>query len=118
MFANTDCPGKYLQSRFPELVKVVNAQLESKPKEDTKNGYTGNFPSLGSKGYLSQGDKGINVERLLKFLNWCINAKLTVDGSFGSKTEKAVKKFQNKYGLTVDGYFGKASLKKAKSIKK
>lgn len=36
MFANTDCPGKYMQNRFSELVKVVNAQLESKPKEDTK----------------------------------------------------------------------------------
>ena len=118
MFANTDCPGKYMQNRFPELVKVVNAQLESKPKEDTKKGYTGTFPVLGKKGYLSQGNKGINVERLQKFLNWCINAKLAVDGSFGSKTEKAVKNFQKKYGLKVDGYFGKASLKKAKSIKK
>ena len=118
MFANTDCPGKYLQSRFPELVKVVNAQLENKPKEDTKKSYTGTFPTLGKKGYLSQGDKGINVERLQKFLNWCINAKLSVDGSFGPATKKAVKNYQKKYGLAVDGYFGKGSLTKAKSIKK
>ena len=118
MFANTDCPGKYLQSRFPELVKVVNAQLESKPKTSTKKGYSGSFPSLGLKGYLKKGDKGNNVKKLQQFLNWCINAKLTVDGSFGDVTLKAVKNFQEKYGLKVDGYFGKASLKKAKSIKK
>lgn len=29
MYANTSCPGKYLQSKFPELVTEVNKQLES-----------------------------------------------------------------------------------------
>ena len=62
----------------------------------TKKGYTGTFPVLGKKGYLSKGDKGIQVERLQKFLNWCINAKLSVDQSFGNATEKAVKNFQKK----------------------
>ena len=84
----------------------------------TKKTYSGTLPSLGVKGYLSKGDKGIQVERLQKFLNWCINAKLTVDGSFGPATVKAVKKFQKTYGLTQDGSFGPASLKKAKTIKK
>ena len=28
MYANTSCPGAYLQSRFPELVQVVNARLD------------------------------------------------------------------------------------------
>lgn len=116
MFANTDCPGKYLQGRFPELVKVVNAQLENKPS--TKKGYSGKFPGLGLKGYLRKGDKGSNVKKLQQFLNWCIGAGLSTDGDFGKKTEEAVKTFQKKYGLTIDGYFGKASLKKAKSIKK
>lgn len=35
MFANTNCPGPYLQSKFPELVKEVNKQLEN--KEEKKN---------------------------------------------------------------------------------
>lgn len=115
MYADTDCPGKYLQSKLPELAKEVNKRLDG---SSTKKGYSGNFPSLGTKGYLSKGDNGGQVKRLQKFLNWCIGAKLTVDGDFGSKTEKAVKNFQKKYGLTVDGYFGKGSLAKAKSIKK
>lgn len=28
MFAKTDCPGKYLQSKFPELADIVNSRLE------------------------------------------------------------------------------------------
>lgn len=31
MFANTNCPGSYLKSLFPELVKRVNANLDGKP---------------------------------------------------------------------------------------
>lgn len=30
MFANTSCPGKYLQNRFQELADTVNAQLDGK----------------------------------------------------------------------------------------
>jgi hypothetical protein len=32
MYANTDCPGPYLQSKFPQLVKEVNAELDKKEK--------------------------------------------------------------------------------------
>lgn len=28
MYANTDCPGPYLQSKLPELAKIVNAKLD------------------------------------------------------------------------------------------
>ena len=38
-----------------------------------------------------------------------------VDGSFGSTTERAVKAFQKKYGLTADGVAGSATLKKIES---
>lgn len=41
MFANTNCPGAYLQSKFPELVKEVNSQLDggetSTPVQETKS---------------------------------------------------------------------------------
>ncbi len=93
-------------------------EFKAKITKNIKKGYTGTFPSLGVKGYLSKGDKGTQVKRLQEFLNWCIGARLTIDSSFGSKTEAAVKNYQLKHGLKVDGYFGKASLKKAKEIKK
>lgn len=43
MFANTNCPGKPLQDRFPELVKVVNERLDGGtqsiqvPQDNLKN---------------------------------------------------------------------------------
>ena len=37
MFANTNCPGEYLQSRFPELARVVNERLDGKPKPNKVN---------------------------------------------------------------------------------
>ena len=110
-----DCPAPFVsdESRWKSFKSKISTSTTS-----TKKAYSGTFPSLGTKGYLSKGDKGINVERLQKFLNWCINAKLSVDGDFGEKTKTAVKDFQKKYGLKVDGYFGKGSLAKAKIIKK
>ena len=91
---------------------------KKKPVKSTKNGYTGTFPSLPKKGYLAEGDKGVQVGRLQAFLNWYGNYGLERDNSFGPATEKAVKAFQKKEKLTVDGSFGPASLKAAKAVKK
>lgn len=67
---------------------------------------------------ISKGDKGTEVTKLQKFLNWYGGYKLTVDGDFGAKTDSAVKDFQKKVGVTADGAFGSASLVKAKAIKR
>ena len=60
---------------------------------------------------LRKGDKGEEVktvQRILKELGYKdgSNKALVVDGSFGSRTEAAVKKFQDDYGLGVDGIVG------------
>lgn len=78
--------------------------------------YRWHFPAVPEKG-LKKGSKGLQVKRMQWFLNW-YGVKCKVDGSFGSGTERAVKKFQTKEHLKVDGNFGKASLKRAKTIKK
>lgn len=80
--------------------------------------YTGTFPVLPSKGYLGKGDTGEQVKRLQAFLNWYGGYGLAVDGSFGSATLEAVKKYQTAAGLEVDGYFGKKSLAAAKTAVK
>lgn len=80
--------------------------------------YSGTFPTLSAKGYLSKGDVGTQVVYLQKFLNWYGGYKLTTDGKFGVETETAVKKFQTAVKITADGKFGSKSLSKAKSIKK
>ena len=69
-------------------------------------------------GSLHLGDTGTEVKFLQRFLNWYGGYNLEIDGSFGEKTENAVKAFQKACGLADDGRFGPASLAKAKEIKK
>lgn len=124
-----DVSGKICPKYFVEDEKAWK-EFKAKLTADVKKTYTGTFPSLGLKGYLKQGDKGTNVKNLQQFLNWCINTKLSVDGSFGPATLNAVLDYQKKYNLVsykkvngkkvayYDGFFGPACLKKAKTIKK
>lgn len=65
---------------------------------------------------LRNGVKGLDVELLQKNLNKAISAGLSVDGDFGAKTEKAMKKWQNTYKLTPDGVYGKKGYEKMKSL--
>ena len=100
-------------------------EAEAKKTTVTKKTYSGVFPTLPTRGYYKLGDGyktlttyKTQIKRLQKFLNWCLNVGLTVDGEYGPKTVAAVKSFQKGYNLTVDGEFGKKSLKKAKTINK
>lgn len=65
---------------------------------------------------LHRGSKGKQVKRLQQFLNWCLGTDLEIDGSYGGKTEKAVRNFQKQYNLEIDGKFGPACRKTAKTI--
>ena len=91
---------------------------KKKPVKSTKKGYSGAFPSLPKKGYLCKGDKGEQVKRLQRFLNWFGGYGLDVDGSFGALTKKAVEKFQKAAKIKIDGYFGEESLRAAKAVTK
>lgn len=81
--------------------------------------YQGTLPDLTKTtfGYLKKGDEGVQVRRLQTFLNW-YGYKLDIDGDFGTKTKKAVEKFQKSEKLDVDGLFGKKSLARAKKVEK
>lgn len=61
---------------------------------------SGNVPTL------RRGSKGELVKSVQEYLNDEIGAGLEPDGIFGAETEKAVKKFQEKHGLTQDGVVG------------
>lgn len=74
--------------------------------------YKGSLPSK----TVRKGSKGTNVKHVQTFLNWCMKSGLKVDGSCGSKTVAAIKKFQKQYKLKVDGVFGAKSKAKAQSI--
>ena len=74
--------------------------------------YTGTLP----KTTVTDGSKGEDAKACQTFLNWCINAGLSVDGNAGRNTVTAIKVYQKTYGLTPDGKFGKASRAKAEEI--
>lgn len=66
---------------------------------------------------LQKGDKNETVKRLQTLLNLVgvrdqDGLELVVDGSFGSRTYYAVRKFQTSNGLTTDGIVGKNTWEK------
>lgn len=107
----TECPGK----NFPfEKMKNVSTNAGKK--------YTGTFPILPARGYFYYNgkilDKGTQVKYLQQFLNWSINARLSIDGYLGPATKKAILLYQKTYSLKQDGCFGPDCLRNAKIIEK
>lgn len=51
MYANTSCPGKYLQNKFPQLVKEVNARLSGNSSQPVQN--TGKIMYVKVNSYLN-----------------------------------------------------------------
>ena len=100
---------EYLQG---DVSRVWSGKLYIEPAYYPSTPYTGKLPS----GTVKKGTKGTNAKAVQAFLNWCINAKLAVDGNCGSVTDAAIRKYQKQYKLKVDGVFGPASKKKAQEI--
>lgn len=67
---------------------------------------------------LRKGDKGTEVTKFQKFLNWAGFDCGAADGIFGDKTFIATKNFQKKCGITADGIVGLTTIAKAKEYKK
>lgn len=71
-----------------------------------------------SRNWLQKGDSGSEVKEMQELLiaNGFDCGSSGADGEFGDDTEKAVKAFQAKYGLTVDGQYGEKSKAKLKGL--
>lgn len=71
-----------------------------------------------SRNWLQRGDSGEDVREMQELLiaNGFDCGSSGADGEFGDDTEKAVKAFQAKYGLTVDGQYGEKSKAKLESL--
>ncbi len=65
---------------------------------------------------LEQGDAGDNVLYLQYGLKILCCSPGTIDGSFGTGTFNALKKFQERYNLTADGVCGHATWNKMKTL--
>ena len=102
----------YEENMKNDVLRVWSGKLYIEPAYYPSTPYTGTLPN----GTVKKGSKGSDVKAVQNFLNWCINAKLAVDGNCGNLTDKAIRKYQTQYKLKVDGIFGPASKKKAQSI--
>ena len=99
-FANTDCPGPYLESKFPYIADEVNKRLI-----DQKEVCNVNIK------VLKKGAKGNAVKALQTLLigyGFSCGA-CGADSSFGPATDKAVRAYQKAKGLDVDGSVGPAT---------
>lgn len=71
-----------------------------------------------TKSYLSKGDKGDAVktmQTMLIAIGYSCGS-YGADGDFGSDSDKALRKFQEDYGLTIDGKYGSNSKVKLESV--
>nr|DAW30408.1 MAG TPA: lysozyme family protein [Bacteriophage sp.] len=74
-----------------------------------------NIPTFGGVyRIIRRGHQGCAVRLIQQALNDKIIAGLTVDGDFGSKTEKALRTYQKAAGLKPDGKYGRATNRKMK----
>lgn len=98
--------------------KKENGLLFGNVKWD-ENHYSGEYPKLPSRGYFKKGDKGKEVIKLQKLLNWALDIKLQLDGSYGPITKDAVVRFEKLVGAKKkNGLFGENDLKSAKAYTK
>lgn len=82
--------------------------------------YKSALPTLPKRGWFDKGDKGEEVKKLQRALNWAndgtIVAKLNVDGIVGPLTIQAVSFFEEIQHLSIDGQFGKKCRAKIASM--
>ncbi|HVJ49164.1 spore cortex-lytic enzyme [Desulfitobacterium sp.] len=73
------------------------------------------YGALGDR-LLSKGSNGPEVTELQKRLAQLGYTVGTLDGKYGSKTQTAVRRFQQEHGLKVDGLAGTATIKELKRL--
>jgi N-acetyl-anhydromuramyl-L-alanine amidase AmpD len=119
-FANTQCPGPYLEKRFPDIAAKVNAKLgaEGTSEAPVECKPVANNYALPELSYGSKGDWVKILQALLTYRGYDCG-KHGVDGDFGGATREAVKKFQRENGLAkeADGIVGPKTWNKLLGIK-
>ena len=97
------------------------AEDEKPEPEPQGEAYTGEFPTRPARGYFQRYDKGPEVVKLQKWLEWlmpkCLS-KYGCDGEIGSETLGAVQDAQAILGVKIDGYYGKDTEKAAKAYRR
>ena len=109
-YANTLCPGPYLEKKFPDIAAQVNARLGAAVEEKTAQQVQEKVetPVKCELPELYKGSKGKTVRALQILLigNSCSCGSYGADGDFGGATKAAVVEYQCKNGLEDDGVVG------------
>lgn len=96
--------------------KVPNGKPAPKPTKPIAKPTV--VPTLPSRGYFKNGDKGVGVTQLQKILLYLKISvgEAGVDSIYGQDTVNGVKAFQKKYKLQIDGEWGKQCNNKASEL--
>ena len=107
-FANTACPGPYLEERFPDIAAKVNARLGASTEVKQEAAPKVEVQKVSQLPELSYGCEGDTVRALQILLegNDCSCGECGADGDFGSATRAAVVAYQLDNGLDADGIVG------------
>lgn len=120
-------PARPKQIGHVEWVYAVPAKTTktNTTKKTSKKGYTGKWPELPIRGYISKGDgmgkyagMKADVKLMQKVINWVTGDKIDVDGEFGKVTVACLKRAQKILGVKADGKYGKKTQDAAKAYKK
>jgi hypothetical protein len=110
---------------FPKILGKDMADARKRVSElmggiEMFEGYIEKMPPRGyyllGDGYKTETGYQPQIKQIQLFLNWAVDTKLAISGKYGNDTEKAVKKFQKKTGISVDGSWGNETLKKARTF--
>lgn len=82
--------------------------------------YKSALPTIPERGYFDKGDKGEDVKKVQRAVNWINNGTivkpLEVDGIYGPLTISAVSFMEEIHHMSIDGHFGPKCRKKIASI--
>lgn len=99
-----------------DMNNLYGQEIISRPSTAQKYSYE--LPRLPKRGWFTSGDRGNEVKKLQRFLNWYGDYALDIDGEIGRSTMEAVRKYEGREKLKVDGNFGRQCLDRAREVKR
>lgn len=110
--ANTNSPITLSVTASAATTALTSSNIDEFQRDWDKHPYV--LKKFSANNKTSTGKKCVKDLQLM--LNFTGNTNLTIDSTFGNDTEKAVKNFQAKYGLSKDGIVGNGTWKKLISV--
>ncbi len=101
----------FIDKEFTNILSTNDLTFKYKPKEERTTSF------LGSKGYLTLGDSGDNVEKICNFMYHTFPAytsKKALGSYYGKYIKASITEFQKRTGLLADGNIGPITLAKLK----